>query len=191
MSEEGAAAPHGVMEGEGAYNRHARVQASGISLALPFLESAARKIVSDSDSQPIVIVDYGSSQGKNSLMPLRAAIGTIRSRFGSNRPILVFHVDQPANDFNTLFELLDSDADRYTLNDANVFPSAIGRSFYERVLPRDHVDLGWSSYAVVWLSRIPTLIPGHFHSSCSTGAVRAEFERQAARLGSLSSVTGQ
>jgi hypothetical protein len=180
MSEQ-AFPPHGVMEGKGAYNRHARVQASGVSLAVPFLESAARKIVPGPAGQPIVIVDYGSSQGKNSLMPLRAAIDTIRSLLGANQPILVFHVDQPANDFNTLFEVLDSDADRYTLDDANVFPSAIGRSFYERVLPCGHVHLAWSSYAVVWLSRIPTLIPGHFHSSCSTGAVRAEFERQAAR----------
>jgi hypothetical protein len=126
-------------------------------------------------------VDYGSSQGKNSLMPLRAAIGAIRARLGSSQAILVFHVDQPANDFNTLFEVLDSDEDRYTLNDPNVFPGAIGRSFYERVLPREQVHLGWSSYAAVWLSRIPRLIPGHFHSACSTGAVRAEFERQAAR----------
>jgi len=180
MSEK-AVAPHGVMEGEGAYNRHARVQASGVSLAVPFLEGPARKIALGPAVQPIVIADYGSSQGKNSLMPLRAAIGTIRSLPGSNQPILVFHIDQPANDFNTLFEVLDSDADRYTLNDANVFPSAIGRSFYERVLPDDHVHLGWSSYAAVWLSRIPMLIPGHFHSSRSTGAVRAEFERQAAR----------
>src|SRR5215472_2459469 len=97
-------ASHGVMEGKGAYNRHARVQASGVSLAVPFLESAARQIAPGSGGQPIVIADYGSSQGKNSLMPLRAAIGTIRSLLDSNQPILVFHIDQPANDFNALFE---------------------------------------------------------------------------------------
>jgi hypothetical protein len=32
----------------------------------------------------------------------------------------------------------------------------------------------------VWLSRIPCQIPDHFFIPCSTGAVRAEFERQAA-----------
>jgi hypothetical protein len=59
-----------------------------------------------------------------------------------------------------------------------VFPAAIGRSFYENVLPPGSVHLGWSSYAAVWLSRIPTLIPGHFFSALSTGRVRAEFDRQ-------------
>jgi hypothetical protein len=66
------------------------------------------------------------------------------------------------------------------LHDGNVFPHVIGRSFYEQVLPPGSVHLAWSSYAAVWLSRIPCLIPGHFFPSCSTGAVRAAFERQAA-----------
>jgi hypothetical protein len=90
----------------------------------------------------------------------------------------VFHIDQPSNDFNTLFEVLDADPDRYALDEPNVFPGAIGRSFYESVLPPGSVDLGWCSYAAVWLSRVPTLIPGHFASIRSTGRVRAEFERQ-------------
>jgi hypothetical protein len=80
-----------------------------------------------------------------------------------------------------LFEVLATDPDRYALQQPRVFPCAIGRSFYEKVLPAESVRLGWSSYAAVWLSRIPTLIPGHFISLCSAGAVRAEFELQAAR----------
>lgn len=75
---------------------------------------------------------------------------------------------------------LSSDPDRYVSDEANVFPCAIGRSFYEQVLPLDSVHLGWSSYAAVWLRRIPSLIPGHFYSACSTGAARAAFERQGA-----------
>jgi hypothetical protein len=90
------------------------------------------------------------------------------------------HVDQAANDFNTLFEVLQSDPERYSVNDSNIFPSAIGRSFYESVFPKEHVHLGWSSYAAVWLSRIPMTIPGHFVVLASTGAVRSAFERQAA-----------
>ena len=49
-----------------------------------------------------MIADYGSSQGKNSLAPMGIAIGNLRPRLGPNRPIFVFHVDQPSNDFNTL-----------------------------------------------------------------------------------------
>ena len=62
-----------------------------------------------------------------------------------------------------------------------MFPCAIGRSFYEQVLPPESVHLGWSSNAAMWLRRIPTVIPGHFWSGRSTGAVRAAFERQAAQ----------
>ncbi len=172
--------PHGVMEGRGAYNRHAKIPAGGAALAAPFLEKAVQKIALDPEDRPLVIADYGSSQGKNSLAPLQIAISNLGPRLGPNRPILVFHVDQPSNDFNSLFEVLSSDPDRYTLDGANVFPCAIGRSFYEQVLPPNSVHLGWSSYAAVWLSRIPSLISGHFFPPSSTGAVRAAFERQGA-----------
>ncbi len=172
---------HGAMEGRGAYNRHAKIPAGGAALARPLLEEAVRNIAFGPADQPVVIADYGSSQGKNSLAPMGTAIRILRSGLDRNRPIFVFHVDLPANDFNTLFEVLNTDPDRYVLDDPNVFPCAIGRSFYESVLPPEHVHLGWCSYAAVWLSRIPSLIPGHFIAHRSTGAVRAEFERQAAR----------
>jgi len=87
---------------------------------------------------------------------------------------------RPPGDFNSLFEVLTSDPDRYVLNQLNVFPCAIGRSFYEQVLPAESVHLGWCSNAAMWLRRVPSLIPGHFWSVRSTGAARAAFERQAA-----------
>jgi len=124
--------------------------------------------------------------------PWRRRFGTWRSNPGinlSSSPITDhrrerthwLHVDQASNDFNALFDVLDTDPNRYTLDEPNVFPCAIGRSFYGNVLPPDHVYLGWSSYAAVWLSRLPTLIPGHFFIPHSTGAVRAKFDRQGAQ----------
>jgi hypothetical protein len=175
-----AAATHGVMESGGSYNRHAKIPAGGGSLALPFLEQAVKNVTIESGDQPVVIADYGSSQGKNSLAPMSAAIKALRARVGPDRPISVVHIDQPANDFNTLFGVLHSDPERYSVNEPNVFPSAIGRSFYEKIFPQEHVHLGWSSYAAVWLSRIPMRIPGHFMVLGSTGEVRRAFERQAA-----------
>lgn len=170
---------HGIMEGKGAYNRHARLQSGGIALALPFLERAVARIELSGD-RPVVIADYGSSQGKNSLAPVRAAIRKLRHRAGRTRPIFVFHIDQSSNDFNTLFEVLDKDPERYSLDEPNVFSCAIGRSFYERVLPLESVHLGWCSYAAVWLSHIPMRIPGHFLPLRSTGPERAAFRYQAA-----------
>jgi hypothetical protein len=171
---------HGVMEGGGSYNRHARVPAGGGNLALPFLEQAVNNLTLDGGGQPVVIADYGCSQGKNSLAPMRAAVKRLRARIGPDRPIFVVHIDQAANDFNTLFDVLHRDPERYSVDDPNTFPSAIGRSFYESVFPVEHVHLGWSSYAAVWLSRIPMLIPGHFISLAGPQDVREAFERQAA-----------
>jgi len=173
--------PHGVMEGKGAYNKNSTLQASAAALALPLVENAVQDIELDGEGQPMVIADYGSSQGKNSMVPIHSAIRGLRRRIGPNRPISVFHIDQPSNDFNTLFAVLDSDADRYVLDEPNVFPAAIGRSFYESILPPGSVHFGWSSYAAQFLSRIPVLIPGHFFPAHSTGKVRTEFERQAAK----------
>jgi hypothetical protein len=176
----GLTTSHGVMEGNGAYNKHAKLQAGGAALALPLLESAVRKMTLDPGDSPVVIADYGSSQGKNSLAPMRVAIDVLRTRLGPNRSIVVAHVDLPANDFNTLFQILDTDPDRYSVDEPNVFPCAIGRSFYGAVFPPHHVTLGWSSYAAVWLSRIPMAIPGHFFVLGSAGSVRAAFDRQGA-----------
>jgi hypothetical protein len=175
-----ATAIHGVMEGGGSYNLHATVPAGGGILALPFLENAARNVTLDDGDQPVAIADYGSSQGKNSLAPMRTAIKALRARLGPDRAIFVVHVDQAANDFNTLFDVLHRDPERYSLDDPNIFPSAIGRSFFENVFPREHIHLGWSSYAAMWLSRIPMPIPDHFIAIATTGAVREAFERQAA-----------
>jgi hypothetical protein len=177
MSNE-AVPPHGVMEGEGAYNRHARLPAGGAAMALPSLEKAVQSLQIDAGDQPVVIADYGSSQGKNSMAPMQAAIRGLRERIGPDRAISVYHVDQPSNDFGSLFRVLHADPDRYVADEPNVFPAAIGRSFYENVLPPGSVHLGWSSYAAVWLSRVPALIPGHFVSPHSTGIARAQFERQ-------------
>jgi len=171
---------HGVMEGDGFYNRYSKLPAGGASLAVPFLERAVLDLALDAGDHPIVIADYGSSQGKNSLAPMHTAIKGLRKRVGRERPILVVHIDQPANDFNTLFDVLHRDPERYSLGDPNVFPSAIGRSFYESVFPKEHVHLAWSSYAAVWLSRIPMLIPNHFVALACSGAVRQAFELQAA-----------
>jgi hypothetical protein len=133
---------HGVMEGGGFYNLHARIPAGGADLALPYLEGAAQSLALPPASDPIVVADYGSSQGKNSLAPMRAVIRSLRTRVGNERAVMVVHVDQHANDFNTLFDVLHNDPERYSLDDPNVFPSAIGRSFYETVFPPHHVDLG-------------------------------------------------
>ena len=171
----------GGMEGDGAYNRHATVQAAGNAMALLHAQAAARKVEIEPGNEPIVIADYGSSQGKNSLAPMRTAIETLRSRVGTDRSFMVFHVDLPVNDFNTLFRTLDLDPDSYAHDAANVHACGIGRSFYQNVLPPSSVHLGWSAYAVQWLSCVPAVPVDHLWSASLNGPARSIYEQQGAQ----------
>jgi len=134
--------PQGVMEGKGSYNKHAAIPAAGAALARPFLEQAVRDANLEPEGDPLLIADYGSSEGKNSLLPVQLAVRCVRQRVQPDRAMFVFHVDQPSNDFNSLFAVLSAHPNRYTLDDPNVFPCAIGRSFYQRVLPPNSVHIG-------------------------------------------------
>jgi hypothetical protein len=169
------------MEGQGGYNRRSQVQAAGLSPAVPMLERAARTVALPSGSQPIVIADYGSSQGHNSLVPIGAAIEALRERCGAEREISVVHTDVPENDFTVLFQTLLHDPNSYLRADAAVFASAVGRSFYGQVLPSSTVTLGWSSWAVQWLSKAPGPIPDQIQVAYSKDAkTRAKYYQQAA-----------
>ncbi len=169
------------MEGQGRYNRNSQVQAAGLSPAVPMLERAAQAVLLPGEWMPIVIADYGSSQGHNSLAPVSTAIDVLRERAGLERAISVVHVDLPENDFTALFETLRSDPQTYLKRDAAVFASAVGRSFYEQILPAETVTLGWSSWALQWLSQTPAVIPDQVQVALSSDAeVKNAFHRQAA-----------
>ena len=112
---------------------------------------------------------------------MRAVTQTIRRRSSKETPITVVHTDQPANDFSSLFKLVTSDKESYLQGDPNVFSYAVGRTFFDQVFPPHHVSLGWSVWAAMFLSSIPTAIPNHFHSSCITGVPHNAFANQAKR----------
>jgi len=170
-----------VMEGRGAYNRNSRVQAAGVVPVLPLLAEASRRVALAEVPAPVVIADYGCSQGHNSLLPLRTAIGVLRERIGRDRAVSVVHTDLPENDYTALFRTLAEDPESYLRDDRRVFPSAIGRSFYQALLPPGSVTLGWSSWSVQWLSRVPAPIPDQVQVAFSEDvAARRAFAEQAA-----------
>ena len=170
------------MEGQGAYNRNSRVQAAGLSPALPLLEEAARIVPLGSEREPLLVADYGCSEGRNSLLPLGTAVRLLRERAGSERAISVVHNDLADNDFAALFDLLESDPESYLRDDQNVYALAAGRSFFEHVLPPDSVTLGWSSWSIQWLSRAPAEIPDQVQAAYSRDAAAcAAFAQRAAQ----------
>jgi len=117
---------------------------------------------------PLTIVDYGSSQGRNSMVPMRAAIKELRLRSGTSVPIEVVHTDLPSNDFSALFAALASDTGSYMSEASDVFPSAIGRSYFKPLLPPQRVNLGWSTWALQWMSASTIEAPDHILAGMST-----------------------
>jgi hypothetical protein len=144
------------MEGGGYYNRNSGLQEAGIRLALPLLAAAAEAAPIDgAGGSPLVIADYGSSQGRNSMAPMALAIDGLRARAGAERPIEVVHTDLPSNDFTALFMALQDENASYLANRPGVFPSAVGRSYFEPILPAGRVLLGWNTWTLHWLSCSP------------------------------------
>jgi SAM-dependent methyltransferase len=147
------------MEGGGLYNRHSGLQHANLQTALPLLEDAARSI-GQSSAGLAVIADYGASQGRNSMGPMGRAIDLLREQ-DAGRPVQVFHTDLPSNDFASLFTLLADDPASYLSGRTAVYPTAIGRSYFEAILPSASVDLGWSSNALHWMSESPVDVDDH------------------------------
>ena len=139
------------MEGGGFYNRHSAMQATGIAALLSVWEAACLTVPIEQGA--LTIVDYGSSQGRNSMAPMRIAINRLRDRLGQSVPIEIVHTDLPSNDFSALFEALASDPDSYMIGASDIFPSAIGRSYFEPLLPPQRVHLGWTTWALQWMSK--------------------------------------
>ena len=164
------------MEGGGFYNQNSAMQSAGITLLAPFWEAACGS--AEIGDGPLLIVDYGSSQGHNSMAPMRLAIETLRSRSSDSRPIEVIHTDLPSNDFSSLFRILD-EPQSYMAGLDGIYPSAIGRSYFDALLPPERVHLGWNTWTMQWMSRSPADAPDHVIAGMSqSGPVIAAVKEQ-------------
>ncbi|OBK17198.1 SAM-dependent methyltransferase [Mycobacterium asiaticum] len=166
------------------YTQSSRLQAAGLLPAVALFERAAHQVPLPRPPQPVVVADYGAATGHNSLKPMAAALQALRSRTRHDHPILVTHTDVPENDFTALFCTLSDDPDSYLNHDPATFTSAVGRSFYDQILPTGAVNLGWTSWAIQWLSRVPADAPeftDHVQVAYSTNAAaRKAYEHQSA-----------
>ncbi|BCI54018.1 hypothetical protein NIIDNTM18_32960 [Mycolicibacterium litorale] len=165
----------------GYYSAGSRLQAAGLRPAIALFEQAATVVPLPKAPQPIAIADYGAATAHNSLLPIGAAIAVLRTRTAREHSVLVAHTDVPENDFTAMFRTLTDDPDSYLRKDAAAFASAVGRSFYSQILPSNSITLGWSSYAVQWLSWVPTPVPDHLQVAYTADeSVRTAYARQAA-----------
>ncbi|EOA19160.1 hypothetical protein CARUB_v10007837mg [Capsella rubella] len=109
------------------------------------------------DLSTFTIADYGCSIGPNTFHAVQNIIEAVKlkhlkeSQENSLVP-LEFQVcfsDQPSNDFNTLFRTLPPSFRQ------EYFSVGVPGSFYGRVLPRNSIHIGNTSFTTHWLSKVP------------------------------------
>jgi hypothetical protein len=171
------------MEGRGFYNRNSDLQAAGIEQLIPLLERTLDAVAVTLPAEaPLVVADYGASQGRNSMRPMGVTIDRLRSRFGAERPVEVIHTDLPSNDFASLFGVLHEDPSSYMAGRPGVYPSAVGWSYFQPILPPGRVHFGWNTWTLHWLSRNPGEVTDHLCAVLSgDGAAREDARRQSAK----------
>ena len=173
------------MTAGGDYSLSTRGAKNVIDNALPRFNQALDAVITAVDPAPLVIADFGCADGGTSLDALRS-LATRAQQSQENRPILIIHEDQPANDFNALARnthLASSppNASPALHNPAaNVHVLASGASFYHRALPAGMLHLGISATAMHWLSHKPGDIDDHVHAVGAAGEQLAAFAAQAA-----------
>jgi len=180
--------PH--MKAGGFYNNHSSWQAAAQEKMLDELVLAARTaalpmLLEDSTGNivptPFRIADLGCSQGKNSLRPVSLVIEHVRQRLQSI-PITVLHADLPSNDFTALFNTLNM-PNSYTASHQNVFPSAVGRSYYERLAPDNEFNLVMAFVTFQWLPKVPSFGQQAWHNDhpLTLPSTKAEVTQLASR----------
>ncbi len=161
----------------GYYNRHSSLQAAAASTGFAWLGEAASSVPLPQHG-PITVADYGVAQGANSMSPMGVVLDSLRAR--SDAPVQMVHTDLPGNDFAPLFELFANDPSSYLRGRTDVYPYAIGRSFYRQLFSEATVQIGWSSTTTHWLSHCPTVRVEHSHPEFNPPEIRSLFAQVAA-----------
>ena len=112
------------------------------------------------------------------MAPMRIAIAALRAKSAAGRTVEVIHTDLPSNDFASLFQALGEEPDSYMKGATGVFPSAVGRSYFEPIIAPGTVHLGWNSWTLQWLSNKPIEVSDHILAGLS----ESETAREAAPM---------
>ena len=167
------------MLGHGFYSEHSQEQEAANRHGLPLLVEAVDAVDLERAADGFHIADYGSAHGRNSLLPIRTAIAEVKARWSPVPRITVTHTDLPGNDWTALFETVLTSPDSYLAGETNVYAFASAASVYTKILPPNHVALGYSAIVEHWLSRRPADIPNHIWSARATGETRDIWAAQA------------
>jgi hypothetical protein len=139
----------------GSYNTNSKPQLAAIDSSVSFIHQAIDALDIDNSSlkNPLIIADFGTSHGANSIYAMKLIINYLHEKKKDYREPLVIHNDLSTNDWQIVFQLL---------NDDNFYKSvANGHSFYEQCLTNNSLSIGYSSTAIHWLAKKPCNISNH------------------------------
>ena len=117
------------------------------------------------------LVDYGCGPGQSAIEAVEPSIAAYRSTH-ADAAISVCHADQPGNDWNGLFGLVNGPSGYAS---SGIRTGAAVGSFYDQMVAEDSVDLGTCFMASHWLNHAVHLnAPGSVWFADLKGAARAK-----------------
>jgi hypothetical protein len=121
-------------------------------------------------SSALMIADFGSSHGKNSIQTIKLIIDYLRKSNKLRQSPIIIHNDLPTNNWTRFFQLLIAD---------NSYQGLIsGRSFYEQCLPSNCLSIAYSSASLHYLSKKPCNIMNHCYIHFANDTEREIFKKQ-------------
>ncbi|KAJ4793874.1 S-adenosyl-L-methionine-dependent methyltransferase superfamily protein [Rhynchospora pubera] len=149
--------------GDSSYAANSQNQGKVIQKIRPMMEEAIMEVYKNLLPEKMVVADLGCSSGPNTFLVLTEVvkiIGKQCKQMGLQLPEMLFFLnDLPGNDFNNIFQSLDSleDSVRGDKDAATVpyFVAGLPGSFYDRLFPSHSVHLFHSSNSLHWLSQVP------------------------------------
>ncbi|CAF1255709.1 unnamed protein product [Didymodactylos carnosus] len=159
------------------YNQNSLDQLKAIEKSFSYIRLAVETHQTPFSPGLLVIADYGSSQGANTLKAIRFIIDQLHQKYSQllmRVPIVVVYNDLPANDWSTLFRTVQQQSS------GAGFSLAAGQSFYHQILPFETLDFGFTSTSIHWLSELPLQIQNHCSFLFANDAELKIWQKQAA-----------
>ncbi|CAF3622561.1 unnamed protein product [Rotaria sp. Silwood1] len=153
----------------GSYNENSDPQLAIIHLMTPYIHLGIDEL--NVSSLPLVIADFGSSHGRNSIIAMKIFIKYLQEKNKLVSLPLVVHNDLPTNNWTKLFQLLSEDKSYHGV--------ANGYSFYQQCLPDNSLAMGFTASSLHWLSKIPFHIKNHCFHMYADNDQRRAYEQQA------------
>lgn len=146
------------MKGHGFYDANSTPQRAAMDAFLPSLLEAVPTIPVP-HSNPLNILDVGSSEGANAIHAVTKTLNAFRAV--SPGPVRVLFDDLPTNDFNQLFTNLFPDGSS-VFKDDQVFTAAVAGSAFTPLVPPRNLHIATTFNAIGFLETKPDSPLPHF-----------------------------